>query len=125
MKLLLLHCKEYWFTQPKKEKVMLQNVVVTLLHAEKEDETKKHVAAHAADQIVWLCRKTSVTMVMLHSFAHLSDSKSSLVFATKVVESIKEILEHKKYTVHTTPHTSLEFMLHVSPEPIAKMWKSV
>ncbi|MBI4440600.1 hypothetical protein HY639_00385 [Candidatus Woesearchaeota archaeon] len=126
MKLLIFHCWDYWYSESSVgKKQFFPEGIVAFIHAEKEDEAKKHISAHAADQIAWLARKVGISAVVLHSFAHLSDSKSSRSFATKVIADIGRLLERKKYTVHTTPHTSLEFMLHVAQEPVAKLWKAL
>jgi len=63
---------------------------------------------------------------VLHSFAHLSDSKSSIKFAATVFEIIKDKLIQKGYEVYVTPFGYfLEFKVHVLGESLAKVWKAL
>jgi hypothetical protein len=60
----------------------------------------------------------------LHSFAHLSNSKSDIEFAQKTLEGIQSSLKGKGYEVITTPFGYfLEFWIHVMGESLAKVWK--
>jgi len=65
-------------------------------------------------------------MVVLHSFAHLSSSKSSPEFAIEVFEVIKEKLEKRGTKVHITPFGYFyEFSIHVRGESLAKVFQEI
>ncbi|MBP2031255.1 hypothetical protein J2755_002218 [Methanohalophilus levihalophilus] len=64
--------------------------------------------------------------IVLHSFAHLSNSNSSPEFATEIISIIKEKLESRNFEVYTTPFGYFsEFSIHVKGESLAKVFKEI
>ncbi|KKQ24083.1 MAG: Threonyl-tRNA synthetase editing domain protein [Candidatus Roizmanbacteria bacterium GW2011_GWC2_37_13] len=135
MKLLMFHVSEFWYktysktlenvdTQEKEEKI--NEGIVVFIHIEKEDEERENkLRGKAIDNIRWLLKKTNTNTVVLHSFAHLSESKSSPEFAQKLIEGLKNSLEERHIITHVTPYGYfLEFKLHVLGESLAKVFKS-
>jgi hypothetical protein len=96
-------------------------------NVEREDqEQTTGIIRKAVKNILWLAKKTSRSRIVLHSFAHLSDSKSSVEFAVKVFEAIEDRLTQKGYEVSSTPFGYfLEFKIHVLGESLAKVWKTL
>ena len=87
---------------------------------------KHRVVKKAVENISWLARKTDRKRVVLHSFAHLSESKSSTTFAEAVFKSIMDALCAKGLETRMTPFGYfLEFTIHVRGESLAKVWKSI
>ena len=135
MKLLMFHVSEFWYktysktlenvdTQEKEEKI--NEGIVVFIHIEKEDEERENkLREKAVDNIRWLLKKTNTNTVVLHSFAHLSESKSSPEFAQKLIDRLKGSLEERHIIIHVTPYGYfLEFQLHVLGESLAKVFKS-
>ena len=135
MKILMFHVGEFWYKtysktlesvdiQEKEEKT--NEGIVVFIHAEKEDEDRENkVRGKAVDNIRWLLKKTNTNSVVLHSFAHLSESKSSPEFAQKLIEDLKSSLEEHQVITNVTPYGYfLEFKLHVLGESLAKVFKS-
>ncbi len=135
MKLLMFHVSEFWYktysktldnveTVEKEEKI--NQGIVAFVHIEKEDEERESkLKDKAVDNIRWLLKKTNTNTVVLHSFAHLSESKSSPEFAQKLIERLKGSLEERHIITHVTPFGYfLEFKLHVLGESLAKVFKS-
>lgn len=135
MKLLMFHVNEFWYktysktlenveTQETEEKT--SEGIVVFMHVEKEDEERESkLKGKAVDNIRWLLKKTNTNTVVLHSFAHLSESKSSPEFAQKLIENLKGSLEERHIITHVTPYGYfLEFKLHVLGESLAKVFKS-
>ena len=135
MKLLMFHVSEFWYktysktlenvdTQEKEEKI--NEGIVVFIHIEKEDEERENkLREKAVDNIRWLLKKTNTNTVVLHSFAHLSESKSSPEFAQKLIDRLKCSLEERHIIIHVTPYGYLlEFQLHVLGESLAKVFKS-
>ena len=131
----MFHVGEFWYKtysktlesvdiQEKEEKT--NEGIVVFIHAEKEDEDRENkVRGKAVDNIRWLLKKTNTNSVVLHSFAHLSESKSSPEFAQKLIESLKSSLEGHDIVTHVTPYGYfLEFKIHVLGESLAKVFKS-
>jgi len=135
MKLLMFHVSEFWYktysktlenvdTQEREEKI--NEGIVVFIHIEKEDEERENkLKEKAVDNIRWLLKKTNTNTVVLHSFAHLSESKSSPEFAQKLIDKLKGSLEERHFITHVTPYGYfLEFQLHVLGESLAKVFKS-
>jgi len=127
---------EFWYRTHSKtlesveavdEEHKVDNAVVVFLQSEKEDEGRKDsVMKDAVGNIIWLARKVGRTRIMLHSFAHLSDSKSSIEFAQEMTNALKSKLTEKGFEVSTTPFGYfLEFKIHVGGQSLAKVWKSI
>ncbi len=136
MKLLMFHVNEFWyktFSQTldqvektdKEEKI--GNSLVVFIQVEKEDEERKDkIKKKAFENIKWLAKKVNVEEIMLHSFGHLSESKSSPEFAQEMIDEIKKSLEERGFTAKTTPFGYfLEFKIHVRGESLAKVFKSL
>ena len=136
MKLLMFDAGEFWYRTYSKtienaesisKEETVKDALVIFIHVEEEDEEKAgEITKKAVDNIAWLARKTSRKRIVLHSFAHLSNSKSSIEFAQKMLEAIQGILKGKGYEVTTTPFGYfLEFRIHVMGESLAKVWKAL
>lgn len=136
MKLLMFDTTEFWYRTFKKtldfleeqnKEETVQDALVIFINVEKEDEERKEqVVRKAADNITWLAKKTGRTKVVLHSFAHLSDSKADMLFARELFTVLKDRLTLKGYAVTVTPFGYLnEFRIQVKGESLAKVWKSL
>ncbi|MCP8316155.1 MAG: threonyl-tRNA synthetase editing domain-containing protein [archaeon] len=136
MKLLMFNTKEFWYktfskTVESVEDLMKEDkwedALVIFLNVEKEDEEKPNkVLMKAVDNISWLARKVEGRKIVLHSFTHLSESKSTIEFAEKIIKDIRERLQVKGYEAYTTPFGYLlEFKIHVLGDSLAKVWKDI
>lgn len=136
MKLLMFDTTEFWYRTFSKTlesaaaaegEATVTDAIVVFMHVEKEDEADiNRVSKKAADNVAWLARKTCRNRVLLHSFAHLSESKSDPEFAIKAVGHTGDRLKAKGYEVSSTPFGYfLEFNVHVKGESLAKVWKSI
>lgn len=136
MKLLMLDSPKFWHKTFSKtvqdvesvseEKTAVDSIVV-FLQSESEDEARKEkVLKKTVGNVSWLARKVGRTKIVLHSFAHLSESKSTLEFAQDMIESLKTKLAEKGFEVDSTPFGYLhEFEIRVRGESLAKVWKSI
>jgi hypothetical protein len=136
MKLLMFDTGEFWYRtyrpddpdagNTEKEETVKEALVV-FLNIEKEDEGRRDsVVKKAADNIIWLAKKNGRTAIVLHSFAHLSESKADIDFARELFVILEEKLRMKGYQVTTTPFGQLnEFRIHVLGPSLAKVWKSI
>ncbi len=132
----MFNVKEFWYKTFSKtledveeieKEETVKDAIVVFANVEKEDEEKTaRIVRKIVKNITWLAGKTGRNRIVLHSFAHLSESKSSVEFAQKVFKTIEERLERKGYTVSVTPFGYfLEFRIHVLGESLAKVWKSL
>jgi hypothetical protein len=136
MKLLMFNVREFWYKTYEKtlkevkdtdKEESFKDAIVVFANVEREDqEQTASIIRKALKNIIWLARKTDRSRIVLHSFAHLSDSKSSVEFAAKVFEAIEDRLTQKGYEVSSTPFGYfLEFKIHVLGESLAKVWKTL
>jgi len=109
------------------EEETVKDAIVVFANVEKEDEEKRaRTIRKTLKNITWLAGKTGRNKIVLHSFAHLSDSKSSVEFAREALESIEDRLKNKGYEVFVTPFGYfLEFKIHVLGESLSKVWKAL
>jgi hypothetical protein len=136
MKLLMFNTSEFWFKtfkntlEPKNEENFertIDNALVIFIHAEHDDaEQKERVIKKAAENIVWLAKKTGRTSVVLHSFAHLSDSKAESTAAQEIFFGLTELLMKRGLDTTMTPFGYLnEFRIQVLGDSLSKVWKSI
>jgi ADP-heptose:LPS heptosyltransferase len=136
MKLLMFNTEEFWFKTYRKtieqikdntQEQHIRESLIIFINVEKKDEENPHkIIRKSTNNISWLAKKTGRKSIVLHSFAHLSNSKASVNFAHDLLKGISEKLKAKGYEVITTPFGYfLEFKLHVKGESLAKVWKSL
>ena len=104
----------------------MQDAAVIFFHAEEEDEEKRGgVLKKFLKNTKWIAGKFGTRNVVLHSFNHLSISKSSPEFARDLLAEIVQRLESSGYRVLTTPFGYFnEFRMHVAGDSLAKVFKS-
>lgn len=134
MKLLLFYAHRWWYRTASKSLGDAPNIsreesveksVVVFFHAEAEDEAKgKGVIEKFVKNVKWLAGKFGTKAVVLHSFNHLSSSKSSPEYAGHVLTEVATRLRNGAYDVMCTPFGYFnEFSLHVGGESLAKVFK--
>ena len=103
----------------------IENAAVIFFHAEEiDEENKKGVTQKFLKNTKWLAGKFQTKNVVLHSFNHLSGSKSSPEFASELLAEVRQRLENSGYTVITTPFGYFnEFKMHVAGDSLAKVFK--
>ncbi len=134
MKLLMFYTKEWWYKTAAKTLADVsdmdreesnENAVVIFFHSEAEDEEKyESVVQKFVKNAKWLAGKFATKNVVLHSFNHLSSSKSSPGFAGRLLDDVRQRLERTGYNVMTTPFGYFnEFKMHVAGDSLAKVFK--
>ncbi|WP_445476083.1 threonyl-tRNA synthetase editing domain-containing protein [Methanococcoides methylutens] len=136
MKMLMFDTEYFWFetfsktldhVDDNEREEKIEDTAVVFIHVEAEDELRKNkVVKSAVANLKWYLNKVNKERIVLHSFAHLSSSKSSPEFAVEVILAIKEKLENKGFDVHTTAFGYFsEFSIHVRGESLAKVFKEI
>ena len=134
MKLLMFYTKEWWFKTASKtlenvpagdKEEAMTDAVVIFFHCEAEDEAKyAGVVQKFVKNTKWLAGKFSAKNIVLHSFNHLSSSKSSPEFANTLLDEVRIRLENTGFTVMVTPFGYFnEFRMHVAGDSLAKVFK--
>jgi hypothetical protein len=131
----MFYTQEWWYRTASKslpdapdteKEESLSGAAVIFFHSEAEDELKREsVLKKFVKNTKWIAGKFATKKVVLHSFNHLSNSKSSAPFAGGLLEEAVERLERTGYTVLATPFGYFnEFRMHVAGDSLAKVYKS-
>jgi hypothetical protein len=130
MKLLMFHTKSFWYKpyysdSSETEKTSFDNSLVIFIHVEETDKVDNDVVDKAIGNIKWLANKNKTSTVILHSFAHLSTSKSDPETANDMIQKISEKLK-KNLTTHIVPFGQFyEFSVHVLGPSLSKVFKDI
>ncbi|PJA27505.1 MAG: hypothetical protein CO189_06825 [candidate division Zixibacteria bacterium CG_4_9_14_3_um_filter_46_8] len=80
------------------------DALVGLIHVEAEDAEKSiYAETKLVKNLKWAARRNNTNRIVLHSFAHLSDSNSSPGFASKLFDNVEARLRNASYEVLQTP----------------------
>jgi hypothetical protein len=134
MKLLMFYVHEWWYKTASRslphvpeirKEESVKDAVVIFFHAEAEDEEKRgSVLQKFVKNTKWIAGKFDTKNVVLHSFNHLSASKSSPEFAKSLLDEVVERLKRTGYNVMLTPFGYFnEFRMHVAGDSLAKVFK--
>jgi len=130
----MFYATEWWYktaaktleTAPDVEiEESMHDAVVIFFHGEAQDESRPDsIREKFVKNVKWLAGKFKTRNVVLHSFNHLSSSKSSPAFAKLLLDDVVIRLERTGYTVMQTPFGYFnEFRMHVAGDSIAKVFK--
>ena len=129
MRLLMFHVESFWFrsNDSEEEKTSLGESLIVWIHSEESDESNRSsILRKMVKNIHWLLKKVGCETVVLHSFAHLADSKASPDFADRLIEEVAIKLSDREYDVHIVPFGHFyEFNLHVKGPSLAKVFKKI
>lgn len=134
MKLLMFYVHEWWHKTASKSlpevpdaegEESVKEAVAVFFHSEAEDEGRRAaVLQKFVKNTKWIAGKFGTKNVVLHSFNHLSMSKSSPEFAMALLTEAVERLERTGYRVTHTPFGYFnEFRMHVAGDSLAKVYK--
>jgi len=126
----MFHTKSFWYkpynsNSVETEKTIFENCLVIFIHVEETDKGNNGVINKAVGNIKWLSNKNKTNTVVLHSFAHLSNSKSDPETANDMIQKISEKLK-KNLSTHIVPFGQFyEFSVHVLGQSLAKVFKDL
>ena len=108
------------------EPALYKNVQTAFIQVEERDEKKEaEVAKKLLKNLKWVCGKNKTKKVVLHSFAHLSESKASPEFTVKLFDHIEERLKNVGYEVKQTPFGYfLDLQVNAPGFSLARVFKS-
>lgn len=103
-----------------------ENILVAFIQAEaKDEEDLKGMEKKLVKNLKWAAGKNNTKRVMLHSFAHLSDSKASPEFTSELFDSAKARMENAEYETFTTPFGYfLDLDMQAPGYSLARIFKS-
>ncbi len=86
------------------EKKEYENIQAAFIHVEKEDEENETaVKRKLLKNLKWIAGKNNTKHIILHSFAHLSESKADPDFTKSFFDDIDERLTSSGFQVQQTP----------------------
>ena len=112
---------------PEPETDRVENAIVAFIQCEPRDEERgEAVLKQAVKYFRWFARKREVTRLVLHSFAHLAEERSSPEFAREFLSALGERLGAHGFDLRHTPFGwSLEWTMSVEGHGYAKTFKSL
>ena len=136
MKLLLIYCSRFGYTPAIKtleeacgnaKAETFENIQVAFIQAEVEDaEKEKDVEKKLVKNLKWICGKNNSKAVVLHSFAHLSESKADPEFTKAFFDAVQIRMENAGYTVYQTPFGYfLDLKLDAPGYSLARVFKNI
>ncbi len=136
MKMLMFLARQFTFRPFEKSlpeagdgggEVSVQDVAVIWVHAEPRDETDPSgLETKFVKNVKWIAGKRGFRNVVLHSFTHLAEARSSPQFAEAFLQSAAARLRGTGYEVTLTPFGWVcEWDLSVYGESLAKVFKSL
>ncbi len=104
----------------------LKDSIVAFIHAEeKDEENASKVETKLIKNIKWLAGKLQCRNIVLHSFAHLSESKSNPEFLKNLFDRAQQRLESSGYKVSQTPFGYfLDIKLSAPGKSLARVYKA-
>ncbi len=113
MKLLMIYAERFSYkttiktldmVEERVEEKTIEDVVVGFIHMEKEDEENmEKVETKLIKNLKWAAKKNNTDRIVLHSFAHLSESKGDPLFTKRLLDNAEVRLKNAGYTTWQTP----------------------
>jgi len=113
MKVLLIYCNRFAYTPTTKtiesaeevtEGEVFGQVQTAFIQVEEEDRNnEKSVSKNLRNLLKWIHRKNQPDHILLHSFAHLSESKADPGYTRDFLNKTEEWLKERNYSVSQTP----------------------
>ncbi len=103
-----------------------KNVQTAFIQVEKEDEEREtEVIKKLLKNLKWIAGKNSTKQIILHSFAHLSNSKAEPEFTKSLFDKVEERLINTNYKVSQTPFGYfLDLDINAPGFSLARVFKS-
>ncbi len=121
MRLLMVYCDTFSYepavvnldgAEEKAESATISKTLVGFIHVEAADEENSAaVETKLIKNLKWAARKNETQNIVLHSFAHLSESKADPQFTKALLNRAEERLQKSGYETHQTP---FGYFLHLN-----------
>ncbi len=113
MRLLMIYCDLFSYepavvnletADEKAEPATIQDALVGFIHVEAGDEENlAAIETKMIKNLKWAARKNETQSIVLHSFAHLSESKAAPKITKALFNRAEERLRTSGYQTHQTP----------------------
>ena len=111
------------------ESKIFEKAQVAFIHAEADDEDEdrsKAIEKKLVKNLKWIAGKNQTKLIVLHSFAHLSDSKAEPDFTKALFDRVEARLKNSGYEVFQTPFGYfLDLEVSAPGHSLARVFKSL
>jgi len=134
MKVVLIYCNRFEYKPTEKtlegaeevrEGKAYENAQTAFIQVEEKDaENEKSVKRNLRNLLKWIHRKNNPDHIILHSFAHLSNSKADPDYTRNFLDMIDEWLSERGYSVAQTPYGYfLDLKMEAAGFSLARVFK--
>lgn len=137
MKVLVMYVDEFRYKPAQKNLEDAEDVtegksytdsILAFIQVEESDE-EYDVASREkklVNHLKWAARKNNCQSIILHSFAHLSDSKASVQFTKGIFDLSEKRLQNGGYSTSQTPFGYfLDLEIKAPGHSLARIWASL
>jgi predicted deacetylase len=113
MKLLMIYIDKFTYKTSAKnlesapfidEQKVIEDALLGFIHVEPEDEENlSSIETKLVKNLKWAARKNKTDKVVLHSFAHLAETKADPEFTRRLLDNAETRLKNAGYVTHQTP----------------------
>ena len=137
MKVLVMYVDEFGYTpqvknlgsaEEKTEGATFNDAILAFIQVEESDEEKdvKSREKKLVNHLKWTARKNNCKRVILHSFAHLSESKASVEFTKELFDLAEERLQNAEFETAQTPFGYfLDLNIKAPGYSLARIWATL
>jgi predicted deacetylase len=137
MKVLVMYVDEFSYIPAQKNLESAEDVtagatfsdsILAFIQVEETDEEYdiKSRGKKLVNHLKWAARKNNCQKIILHSFAHLSDSKASVEFTKEIFGLAEKRLQNGGYETAQTPFGYfLDLNLKAPGHSLARIWASL
>ncbi|MBW6536197.1 MAG: threonyl-tRNA synthetase editing domain-containing protein [Mariniphaga sp.] len=137
MKVLVIYVDEFNYIPAQKNLESAEDVtegatfsesILAFIQVEKSDEENdvKSREKKLVNHLKWTARKNNCQKIILHSFAHLADSKASVEFTKKIFDEAEKRLQNGGYETAQTPFGYfLDLNIKAPGHSLARIWASL
>ncbi|MCE4564856.1 threonyl-tRNA synthetase editing domain-containing protein [Maribellus sp. CM-23] len=137
MKVLVMYVDHFSYTPRTKNLETAEEItdgaaftdsILAFIQVEEADE-EKDVASREkklVNHLKWTARKNNCKSVILHSFAHLSESKASIEFTKELFDQAEKRLQNADFTTAQTPFGYfLDLDIKAPGFSLARIWATL
>ena len=134
MKVLVMYVNEFSYQPAEKnldsaDEITIgakyNDAILAFIQVEEKDEEKDVSSREKklVNHIKWTARKNNTKRVILHSFAHLSDSKASVDFTKELFDLAEKRLQNANFETAQTPFGYfLDLKIDAPGYSLARIW---
>jgi hypothetical protein len=137
MKVLVMYVDEFSYSPAQKnletaadiaEGAIYTDSILAFIQVEESDEDNdvKSREKKLVNHLKWTARKNDCKKIILHSFAHLSDSKASVEFTKQLFDLAEKRLQNGGFETAQTPFGYfLDLNLKAPGHSLARIWAAL